>query len=75
MYCYWKVQYMAKQKSKGFQSFKEHAIRRLKLKSTYVSLSAFFAAVQYQYTEVLIDDIAALFILFCSLALIFAKGR
>ena len=53
--------------------FKEYMMERFKKKQTYIGLSAFFASVQYKYTDAMIDDAAALFILLCGLAIVFAK--
>lgn len=52
---------------------KAYLIERLKEKQTYIGLSAFFASVQYKYTDALIDDVAAFFILVCGLIMIFTK--
>jgi hypothetical protein len=48
-------------------------IARLKEKNTYVGLSAFFASIKYQYTDALVDEAAAFFILLCGLALVFTR--
>lgn len=50
-----------------------YMIERFKEKSTYIGLSAFFASIQYKYTDAMIDDAATFFILLCGLAVIFTK--
>lgn len=55
------------------KEFKKYMVARLKEKSTYVGLSAFFASIQYKYTNALVDEAAAMFILLCGLAVVFTK--
>lgn len=52
---------------------KAYLIERFKERSTYVGLSAFCASIQYQYTEALVDDAMAFFIILCGLGVIFTK--
>ena len=58
---------------KLMDKLKVYIIERLKEKQTYIGLSAFFASVQYKYTDALVDDVAALFILLCGLIMVFTK--
>lgn len=53
--------------------FKDYMIDRFKEKSTYIGLSAFFASVQYKYTDAMVDDAMSFFILLCGLAMVFTK--
>jgi len=57
------------------EDFKSYIIERLKEKSTYIGLSAFFASIQYKYTEALVDDAMSFFIILCGLAMVFTKDK
>lgn len=46
---------------------------RLKERSTWVGLSAFAASMQYQFTDVMLDDFCSILIAFCGLAMVFTK--
>ncbi len=55
--------------------FVVYMMERFTERTTYVGLSAFFASLQYKFTDALVDDALSFFIILCGLAMVFTKSQ